>query len=89
MSHQKCRHFLLTTWIARSRPGRYRDVVRGQRRHVRGAGGDAAFRVKEAGFDGVQLHVAHGFLLSMFLNPYYNRRKDDYGGSIDNRAKIV
>ena len=51
--------------------------------------GDAAFRVKEAGFDGVQLHVAHGFLLSMFLNPYYNRRKDDYGSSIENRAKIV
>jgi 2,4-dienoyl-CoA reductase-like NADH-dependent reductase (Old Yellow Enzyme family) len=51
--------------------------------------GDAAFRVKEAGFDGVQLHAAHGFLLSMFLNPYYNRRSDDYGGSIGNRATII
>ena len=51
--------------------------------------GDAAFRVKEAGFDGVQLHAAHGFLLSMFLNPYYNRRSDDYGGSIGNRARII
>jgi 2,4-dienoyl-CoA reductase-like NADH-dependent reductase (Old Yellow Enzyme family) len=51
--------------------------------------GDAAFRVKESGFDGVQLHAAHGFLLSMFLNPYYNRRCDDYGGSIGNRARII
>jgi 2,4-dienoyl-CoA reductase-like NADH-dependent reductase (Old Yellow Enzyme family) len=51
--------------------------------------GDAAFRVKKAGFDGVQLHAAHGFLLSMFLNPYYNRRSDDYGGSIGNRARII
>ena len=51
--------------------------------------GDAAYRVKEAGFDGVQIHAAHGFLLSMFLNPYYNRRSDDYGGSIGNRARIL
>jgi 2,4-dienoyl-CoA reductase-like NADH-dependent reductase (Old Yellow Enzyme family) len=50
---------------------------------------DAALRVKKAGFDGVQIHVAHGFLLSMFLNPYYNKRTDKYSGSIKNRAKIV
>lgn len=49
----------------------------------------AALRVKNAGFDGVQLHAAHGFLLSMFLNPYYNVRTDEYGGSIENRARII
>jgi 2,4-dienoyl-CoA reductase-like NADH-dependent reductase (Old Yellow Enzyme family) len=51
--------------------------------------GDAARRVRDAGFDGVQIHGAHGYLLSQFLTPYYNRRTDEYGGSLENRARIV
>ncbi|HWR09723.1 NADH:flavin oxidoreductase [Sporomusa sp.] len=50
---------------------------------------EAAFRAKKAGFDGVQMHVAHGYLLSKFLTPYYNRRSDGYGGTIENRARMV
>ncbi|MGO9569408.1 MAG: NADH:flavin oxidoreductase [Desulfomonilaceae bacterium] len=50
---------------------------------------EAIARVKKAGFDGVQLHGAHGWLLSSFLSPYTNRRTDHFGGSVKNRVNII
>jgi 2,4-dienoyl-CoA reductase-like NADH-dependent reductase (Old Yellow Enzyme family) len=62
-------------------PDEIRQVIR--------AFADAVVRVKKAGYDGVQIHAAHGWLLSSFLSPYTNRRTDDYGGPLPNRVRII
>ncbi len=65
------------------------EMTRDNIKSLISAFGLAAGRVKAAGFDGVEIHAAHSYLLSQFLSPYFNQRSDEYGGSIENRARII
>lgn len=65
-----------------------REISEAEISQIIKAFGDAARRVKEAGFDGVEIHSAHGYLLNQFLSPVTNQREDRYGGSLSNRMRI-
>lgn len=64
-------------------------LTRGELRQVIGDYAVAAANAREAGFDGVELHCASGYLPNQFLNPNSNRRDDDYGGSPENRIRFA
>ena len=60
------------------------DILRIEQNFV-----DAAVRAQKAGFDGVDIHAAHHYLLSEFLAPIFNKRNDEYGGNDENRARML
>lgn len=66
-----------------------REMTEEQIREVIDCFGQAAVRAAEAGADGVQIHGAHGYLVSKFLSPFFNRRTDGWGGSAENRFKFL
>lgn len=66
----------------------YRSMTEDEIWDVIRAFGDAAKRAKEAGFDAVQIHGAHAYLVSQFLSPFANRRNDDWGGPLETRLRF-
>lgn len=66
-----------------------KEISKDEIKYLTEAFAEAALRVKKSGFDGVEIHAGHGYLLSQFLSPYYNKRTDKYGGTIENRGRII
>ncbi|MFC1930096.1 FAD-dependent oxidoreductase [Chloroflexota bacterium] len=66
-----------------------RELSQDEIHHLVEAYAESARRAKETGFDAVEIHGAHGYLLSAFLSPFSNKRTDEYGGTVENRARFA
>ncbi len=71
-------NYMSTHGLSRSELRTFIDAFRHSTSHLR-----------QAGYDGIEMHVAHGTLLEQMLSPYFNQRTDDYGGSLENRLRLV
>ena len=65
------------------------ELSRNEIQQIIEAFGEGACRAREYGFDAVQLHGAHGYLINQFMSPHTNLREDEYGGNIENRSRFV
>jgi len=70
-------------------PSVRRQMTKEEIRRLVDAHATAARHLREAGYDGIELHVSHGSIVEYFLTPYWNRRTDEYGGSLENRARLM
>ena len=66
-----------------------REMTVDEIHRITGRFAEAGRRAREAEFDAVQIHAAHGYLLSEFLSPFFNKRTDPYGGPVRNRARLL
>jgi len=69
--------------------GKYQAATRADIAQITHDFADAALRAKRAGIDAVELHASHGYLFSSFLSPGWNFRDDEYGGALENRARLL
>jgi 2,4-dienoyl-CoA reductase-like NADH-dependent reductase (Old Yellow Enzyme family) len=65
-----------------------KEMTKSDMQNVSNNFAEAALKLKKIGFDAVEIHMGHGYLLSQFLSPWTNKRKDEYGGSIENRVRF-
>ncbi len=74
-------------WVADNEPAE--EATKEDIERIKNGFAEAAMRVKKAGFDAVEIHGGHGYLISQFLSPFVNRRTDEYGGSTEKRARFA
>jgi 2,4-dienoyl-CoA reductase-like NADH-dependent reductase (Old Yellow Enzyme family)/thioredoxin reductase len=70
-------------------PIHYHEMTKADIKHLIELFANAAYRAKEANVDGLEIHGGHGYILSSFISPHSNRRTDEYGGSLENRTRLL